>query len=181
MVPMTLRRPFLSLARPPISRSIALCAAFTHSIHIERLLVRRAFFLNSCSKKQCSLDSEALRRLLSLCHLLLAMEIDQVTSCLSAAITIHALMTSARAPRPPPLRSCADEPPRVGPRHGDPAPSQVAEVPTAGFDSQSLPCRCPSSVSDFRRAAARSAVTPARCANTFATSHPSYPMAASWR
>ena len=55
---------------------------------------------------------------------------------ISAAITIHALMTCARAPRPPPLRSCADEPPRVGPRHGDPAPSQVAEVPLAGFDSE---------------------------------------------
>jgi hypothetical protein len=67
---------------------------------------------------------------------------------------VHDMRASTAAP---PLRSCADEPPPVGPRHGDPAPSQVAEVPIAGLDSQSLPCRRPSSVSDFRRAAARSA------------------------
>src|SRR5260370_37517664 len=45
---------------------------------------------------------------------------------ISAAITIHALMTCARAPRPPPLRSCADGPPRVGPRRADPAPFVAA-------------------------------------------------------
>ena len=44
-----------------------------------------------------------------------------------------------------------------------------------------LPCQGPSAISDFRRAAATSAATPAGCANTFATSDPSYPMAASWR
>jgi hypothetical protein len=38
------------------------------------------------------------------------------------AITLHALVRGARAPRPPPLHSAADGPPCGSPQHRDPAP-----------------------------------------------------------
>ncbi len=51
-----------------------------------------------------------------------------IASChyIPSAITAPALMTGARAQRPPPLRSGADGPPRVGPRREDPAPFVAA-------------------------------------------------------
>jgi hypothetical protein len=91
----------------------------------------------------------------------------------------HDMRASTRGPRRYVVARMS--PPRVGPRHGDPAPSQVAEVPLAGFDSHV--CRAGVQVQSVISGEPRRGwqVTRIGCGNASPTSDPSYPMAASWK